>query len=175
MPFLGGGVTKLEAFQWCFVTKLYPLKPSLFYGKYKLIFHFWYYFSSFMHISVKHNAFWSNMDRCTVHVYIKNYQRPFKILSKKNLHKNVRLWLYVTQKYIPIAICCLNFNIWLAKACFWKNFFLNIQIFCYLSYKCHCSHPRDPCEVSLALYGLLDFYKHINNDDINFLCWTLSL
>jgi hypothetical protein len=30
-----GGVTKLEAFQWCFVTKFYPPKPSPVYGKLK--------------------------------------------------------------------------------------------------------------------------------------------
>ncbi len=40
MPFFGG-VTKLEAFQWCFVTKLYPPKPSPLCGKLKLILHFW--------------------------------------------------------------------------------------------------------------------------------------
>ncbi len=38
---LFGGVTKLEAFQWCFVTKLYPPKPSPLCGKLKLNFHFW--------------------------------------------------------------------------------------------------------------------------------------
>ncbi len=63
MPFFGGGVTKLEAFQWCFVTKFYPIKPSPFYGKFKIIFHFWYYFSSFKHLLVKYYTFWSNMNK----------------------------------------------------------------------------------------------------------------
>jgi hypothetical protein len=52
-------------------------------------------------------------------VYIENYQRPFKILSQKICKKMLdNGYIYVTQKYMPIAICCLNFNIWLAKACF---------------------------------------------------------
>ncbi len=34
---------------------------------------------------------------------------------------------------------------------------------------------RVPCEVTLSLYGFLELFNHINNDDINFLCLTASL
>jgi len=52
--------------------------------------------------------------------------------------------LHVSKNYIPGDRCCLNFCIWLIQAQFWKQIFLNLQIFCYFSSVCHCSHPIDP-------------------------------
>ncbi len=78
------GVTKLEAFQWCFVTKFYPLKPSPFYAKLKQILHFWYYISSFKHFLVKYNTLWSNMDKLYIKKAIKDHSKFFqKKLAKK--------------------------------------------------------------------------------------------
>ncbi len=54
--------------------------------------------------------------------------------------------MYVSKNYIPGDRCCLNFCIWLIQAQFWKQIFLNLQIFCYFSSVCHCSHPIDPMQ-----------------------------
>ena len=107
-------------------------------------------------------------------VYIKNYQRLFKILSKKcsqNFFDNS----YMYPKSIFLLSFVVRTSIYSWQKLVFKFFFWNMQILCYFSYKWHCSHHRDPCKVSLAFYGFLEFFKHINNDDLNFPCWASSL
>ena len=59
-PF-SGGVTKLEAFHWCFVTKLNTPKPSPFCGKLKIFSDFLLHFRAFRHFFEKFNTFWFQM------------------------------------------------------------------------------------------------------------------
>ncbi len=68
-----------------------------------------------------------------------------------------------TQKVYSYCHLLLKLLYIVGKSSFLKEFFLE-----YANYMLFC-------QVSLAFYGFLEFFKHINNDDLNFHCRTSSL
>ena len=66
---------------------------------------------------VTFNTFCSNMDK----LYIKNYQRPFKILSKK-CSKIFLIIVICTQKVYSYCHLLLKLLYIVGKSSFWRNF-----------------------------------------------------
>ncbi len=110
---------------------------------------------------------------CTIWIY-RNRAGTF-LHFLQTLSKTLLVIVICNQKCMPSDLCGSDFYIWLAQTHFLKKKFMNSQTLCYLPKKCHGSHPRVPCKVSLAAQGFIDFFHHKRNNNINILCLHPSL
>ncbi len=79
------------------------------------------------------------------------------------------------KSLFPVTHVVLNSTYDWFRLIFKEEKIKNLNILCYLSYKCHHCHPRGPCKASMSSYGFIEVFNHKNNDDINILCLKCTL